>query len=559
MTTSDSNAPPVPPVPEETPGVDPPTEETGAIPIFRMTKIVVEDEQTRVANSPMQASGEEIGAIAEVPAAARGSESKSVDRYAFATQAIVTTPGGKECVCRTVNVTTTGLLADGPAGKETPLRLGMVCHVTLRRKTRVIDFDAEIMRIDPPTAGHRRPCFAFRINFLTREAQAELVRLIEEAKTPGGADRGGNAARLVLSFLANVAAVVLLVAMVAAAGWYFTRRDRALSVATTSLVRSSIAEVITSRSGEIVAEHRIIVRSSLDVPTVMKLSVRRGDRVTAGTVVAEPTGDTFRGALNAARNKLVLAQNRSARAAQQAQADADSAVPPDTTPQQRAEKLQRGQDAAQRGREAVAAAQTERDARASDVLKSQIMAPFDGVVVDVKIQPGDLVAPAAPICDLLDDTALRVNAQFDEADVGRIKRGTAVQVAVTGNKNVIRGAVDRIGEVVVADAKVHTVLVEIALLDRPPLRPGTTVKADVVLETRPNVLTLPRTAIIGEDAKRSVFVVGKDGELERRDVQVGIVGNDLVEIVGGLPESSVVVVDGSASGLASGLLVRSSR
>lgn len=552
MTKFDSNAPdsPRPSVPAV--GVET-TEATGEIPIFRMTKLVVEDEQTRVANVPPSSPND-----LEMPAAAPPSgahpidDEKRADRYALATDALVTTPGGKRCTCRVVSLSPKGLLADGPQ-KESALRLGMVCRVRLTRKTRTIELDAEIVRVDPP-GRNRRPCFAFRISFLTREAQAELVRLLEEARAPVDPNRRSNALSLFFGTATKVAAGVVLAATVGLLGFYFIRSNRAMSVVTTPLVRGSIADMVTSRSGEIVAEHRIIVRSSLAVPTVMKLSVRRGDRVTAGTVLAEPAGDAARLALTAARNRLAFAQSRSARATQAAD-EQESPAPAEADPA-RLERIQRIQDGARRAREAVAAAQVERDARASELEKSQIIAPFDGVVVDLKMQPGDLVAPSAPICDLLDDTALRVNAQFDEADIGRIKPRMPVLVAVTGNKDMIRGTVDRIGEVVVADAKIHTVLVEIALLDRPPLRPGTTARTDILLETKPDVLMVPRSALGGQDGKRTVFVVAKDNELATREVRVGIMTPDFAEVLGGLPEGSSVVVDASASGLANGLLVR---
>jgi RND family efflux transporter MFP subunit len=519
-----------------------------------MTKLVVEDEQTRVANA-LPSSARDLDLVPGAPASGihpLGGESRA-DRYALAIDALVTTPGGKICACRVVSLSARGLLADGPRGKESALRLGMVCRVRLRRKMREVELDAEIVRVDPP-GPTRRPCFAFRISFLTREAQAGLVRLLEEANASSGASHPSNALSPFLGSAVKVGVGFLLATAVGVLGFNFAHASRAMPVVTTPLVRGPIADMVISRSGEIVAEHRTIVRSPLIVPTVMKLSVHRGDRVTVGTVLAEPAGDAARTALTGARNRLLLAQSRSVHATQVAD-EQQSQVPAESDTAGR-EKIQRAQDAAHHAREAVVAAQAERDARASDLEKSQIIAPFDGVVVDLKMQSGDLIAPSAPICDLLDDTALRVNAQFDEADVGRIKLRMPVQVAVTGNQDLIRGTVDRIGEIVVADAKVHNVLVEIVLLDRPPLRPGTTARTEILLATKPEVLMVPRSALGGTEGKRTAFVIGKDNELELREVRVGIVASDVAEVLGGLPEGSIIVVDASAPGLANGLLVR---
>jgi RND family efflux transporter MFP subunit len=519
------------------------------IPIFHVSKLVVPEEETRFASVPSGATIDDLGLpIDPPPSGTHVTQKRDDDRYAFATEAVVTTPGGKQCACRTVNLSPKGLLADGPRGKASPLRLGMICRVTLRREKRVIDFEAEIVRIDPPVQ-RRGPSFAFRITLLTREAQADLLRLIEEAKEPRAAQ--SNARVLPL---AKVVAVLGVAMLVAASGWSFAHRKQATIVATTTPVRGPISELATSRSGEVVAEHRTIVRSTLSVPTVMKLSVRRGDRVKAGAVLAEPADDRLRVALGGARKRLAVAQVNSARASQRSDEDDESAAQQDSS-LQRLEKLQRVHDAARLAQDAVVGARAALDARASEVKASQITAPFDGVVVDLKIQPGDLVAPSAPICDFLDDGAVRVNAQFDETDIGRIGEGMPAQVTVTGNKGTVRGTVERIGEIVQADAKVHTVLVELALPDRPQLRPGTTAQGEIVLDTKPNALTLPRSAIAGQDGNWSVFVVDRDSKLEVRALRLGVLNRDLAEVLGGVPEGARVVLDASAPGLASGLLV----
>ncbi len=86
--------------------------------------------------------------------------------------------------------------------------------------------------------------------------------------------------------------------------------------------------------------------------------------------------------------------------------------------------------------EDIAAAQAARDAAkfALDALRIQleelkIKSPLDGVVEAMELQPGDLVAPSAPVLSLLDDQHLWVRAYVPQNRVG-IQVGERLKVVV---------------------------------------------------------------------------------------------------------------------------------
>ena len=71
------------------------------------------------------------------------------------------------------------------------------------------------------------------------------------------------------------------------------------------------------------------------------------------------------------------------------------------------------------------------------------------------------------------------------------------------------------------------------------------VYADAVITTKAkqNVLTVPFSAIVMRDDRRTVYVV-EDDTAVRRVVNTGYIGDDLVEILGGITENDLVIAGG---------------
>jgi hypothetical protein len=73
---------------------------------------------------------------------------------------------------------------------------------------------------------------------------------------------------------------------------------------------------------------------------------------------------------------------------------------------------------------------------------------------------------------------------------------------------------------------------------------GTPVEISIVAEQRPNALIVPAAAIVREENKTTVFVVGADNKAHRRAVVVGLVSAEEAQIVSGVRDGEKVVVKG---------------
>ena len=95
---------------------------------------------------------------------------------------------------------------------------------------------------------------------------------------------------------------------------------------------------------------------------------------------------------------------------------------------------------------------------------SRIAAPFDGMVTDKMVEPGNMAAPGTALMRVEDTREFRLDVRVDESRIGQVSRGVIVPVsldaAANGEPRVIEGTVTEVGRAV--DAGARAFLVKIA-------------------------------------------------------------------------------------------------
>lgn len=178
--------------------------------------------------------------------------------------------------------------------------------------------------------------------------------------------------------------------------------------------------------------------------------------------------------------------------------------------------------------------------------KTEIRAPFGGRVTERMITVGQHIRPGDELFTVTDFDPLIARIYLPEKDVIGLQEGREVRIALKADESVkFRGRIRQISPVV--DIATGTVKLTIEAVNPPgDVRPGGFVNVDVVRETRPDVVLLPREAVIRELQKAHVFVV--DGEVaERRAVSLGLEEGDSMEIVSGVDAGEEVVIAGQGS------------
>jgi RND family efflux transporter MFP subunit len=285
--------------------------------------------------------------------------------------------------------------------------------------------------------------------------------------------------------------------------------------------------------------------------------VSPGDRVRKGQTLIVLEGDDLAAAARAARFAAGSAEQGASAAAAELEA-AEAALTLARASYDRTAVLQARRSATAQELDDATAALRSADARvaaasarvlqatsavdstraASDQAKttesfSTIPAPFDGVVTEKMIEPGNMASPGTPLLRVEDTSAFRLEVRVDESRVREIRKGATVPVFVGTAASPVSGAVVEVSRAVDADARAF--LVKIALPDVPDLRSGEFGKARFRGSPR-RALTIPASAIVRRGQLTSAFVV------DNGRARVRLVSVSESEVLAGVTESELVIL-----------------
>ncbi len=174
---------------------------------------------------------------------------------------------------------------------------------------------------------------------------------------------------------------------------------------------------------------------------------------------------------------------------------------------------------------------------------SRLLAPADGAVTTVFLQPGEYANPGAPVVVLNDFSVLEAEVNLDETDVSRIGVGKPVWVTVDAFPNQqLNGVVTEIAPSanVQSGVVLYTVILDVDAGEL-PLRSGMTVNVIFPIEERTDTLLVPFRAVETEGGQAYLTRVTDSGS-ERVSVTLGLITDTWVEILSGINEGDVVTV-----------------
>ena len=346
------------------------------------------------------------------------------------------------------------------------------------------------------------------------------------------------------------------------------------------VARGRVEQTVTnSKAGTVKTHHR----AKLSPETggrAADVNVRKGDRVRAGDVLVRLDDAQYRAQVTNAERALDAAKEGESQAcleaglAERDQTRAEGLASDRIVSEERLDQARSRRDVARascqaaRARARQLASQVE-VARA-ELRKTVVLAPFDGVVAEVSIEPGEWVTPSPPglpmpaILDLLDPDAIYVSAPLDEVDREKVLVGQPVRItmdAFPGRS--FPGRVTRVAPYI-SDVAVESRTFEVeanfedAAFAR-TLPPGASADIEVILDALDNVLRVPtyvvvegkRVLLLEDECPsdrgvggllRGVLSARSGGCLVSRDVTIGLKNWEFAEVRDGLSEGDRVVV-----------------
>lgn len=316
----------------------------------------------------------------------------------------------------------------------------------------------------------------------------------------------------------------------------------ATAVTVVPAARQTISEKLTY-TGTLEAWRKIAIAPEAG-GKIARIPVEEGQRVAAGQLLAELDTETIRLQLAQAEAGLAVAEANLQNALRNKER-MDRLVAQKAVSDQQYEQAKLGFDAA-KAQAAQASAGVNMARRALET--STMKAPWAGLVASKNAQVGDVVNPmmggygaSAGVVTLVDDSRIKVVVEVTPGDVGRLQKGRPAALRVNNGETA-----DHAGTISVinstADPLARKFRVEVDVPNPGwKLRPG--VFATVLFDVRSheNALAVPQNAVLGGT---HVFVA-ENGKAVKRAVSLGLKNTTMIEILDGLKEGDLVIVEGN--------------
>jgi RND family efflux transporter MFP subunit len=278
---------------------------------------------------------------------------------------------------------------------------------------------------------------------------------------------------------------------------------------------------------------------------IARIYVQEGDRVAQGQLLAELETESVRLQLKQAEAGVAVAE-ASYNDALRNKERMDHLIKENAVSEMQVEKNKLAYDgAAALLEQARAGLNLARHALDVSIMK----APFAGVVASKNAEVGDVINPmmggfgggAGGVLTLMDYSKVKIAVGVSAEDIGRIRKGqeAVLQVGSLPGRD-FRGSVRVIN--LTADPMSKKFGVEVAF-DNPEavLRPGTFGNLVFEVQSRENALVVPQIAVL----ENTYVFVAEGGKAVRKNVALGLQNATMVEVVDGLAEGAMVVVEGN--------------
>jgi len=172
--------------------------------------------------------------------------------------------------------------------------------------------------------------------------------------------------------------------------------------------------------------------------------------------------------------------------------------------------------------------------------RTRVVAPFDGVVVERLMTPGERVAEGSEIVRLVDQQHLEVIARAPLEYYPYVSRGTRLELRA--------GSISAAGAVrtVVAVGDENTHQFELRLdLEGSSFPVGMTLRVAIPTSDSREVLTVPRDALVLRPEGQSIFIIDSENIAQQVPVTVGIGQGERIEILGTVSPGDRVVIRGN--------------
>ncbi len=363
---------------------------------------------------------------------------------------------------------------------------------------------------------------------------------------------------------------LLIVAGVAFFIWQKTR-PKPVEVVVKPVVRGLIEKTVANtRAGTVNACRRAKLSPSMG-GQIARLPIHEGDQVKAGTLLLEIWNEDLKAQLALAEREVAVAKaqasstcfsaeeaSRMAKRSEQllrnkvvSEEQADSAI---TKAKSLQAQCTASRASVEMGLARISVAQ-------ANLSRTRLVAPFDGVIAKIEGELNEYVTPSPvgiltpPAVDLIENDCYYVSSPIDEVDAASVQVGMHARISLDAFRDKqFAGRVRRISPYVLdVEKQARTVDIETAFAkkeDFKNLLAGYSADVEIIIATRTNTLKIPTECIL--DGRKVYIYEPGDKKVHEAEVKTGLANWAFTEIISGLKEDQLVVINIDKPGLKEG-------
>ncbi|KPK87982.1 hypothetical protein AMJ80_11600 [bacterium SM23_31] len=174
----------------------------------------------------------------------------------------------------------------------------------------------------------------------------------------------------------------------------------------------------------------------------------------------------------------------------------------------------------------------------------KVKVPFDGIIASLPYYPPKFMAPAnSDMFQLMDYRTLHLEVNLPGKMMGVVREGMMVRVtSYLLPDKVLPATIAHVAPVLEPNTRTFGILIEVdnsGLV----LKPGMFVKAEIITQSRPNAIVIPKDIIMVRRTEKTVYVV-TEGVAQQRRITTGLENQDEAEVIDGLEENEFLVIEG---------------
>jgi len=353
----------------------------------------------------------------------------------------------------------------------------------------------------------------------------------------------------------KIIAVVILLLLISS--FFYSGEEEAIKVLAVKPEIGTVEQTVSNtRAGTIDACRRSKMSPAMG-GQIATLAVEEGDMVEKDQILLELWNKETKARVKAAERSA----EQTCIIAEKAQSDADRTNELFAKGLASEEAKESAVTNAESGLAACNAAKAQVEVSKASLERTQLIAPFGGIVAEIEGELGEYVTPSPvgvatkPTLDLIDNTCIYIKAPIDEIDAPEVVAGLKSRITMDafGQKE-FPATVRRVAPYVLdLEKQARTVEIE-AVFDNPQefLLPGYSADITIVIDTSVDTLSVPSQAVMSGN---SVYLINADGTISEKEIEIGLSNWQRSEVLSGLSIDDQIVLSIDRAGLEDGVKV----